>query len=155
MEPGAVVLIVTIGVIMVLFSVLRGRGGVRHRPEVVQFILFDIKIDQVLVETFYQREKIRRLEKNNWEINKGKLDFLGEELNRKLCETFALVEDVNAQLKQARKNKTTHHDIDVSGLVGPLAECRKGLEDWMMDNLGTLEPPIRYPSLTGFLFGER
>lgn len=156
MDPGALILIVTVLVVLLLFSLLRGGGGVRRRPEVVQLLLFDVKMNQALVEAFYQREKPRRFEKTNWEISKGKISFLGEELVQTLRETFAIVEDLNRQMKEIKKSRSgSHRDLDVSVLNEPLARSREGLETWMMDNLGTLEAPIRYPSITGFLFGER
>ncbi len=45
--------------------------------------------------------------------------------------------------------------MDVTKLTEPLAKCREGLEGWLMDTIGTTEVAIRYPSLSGFLFGER
>ena len=156
MDFGAVGVVVTIIIIVVLFSFLRGRGGVRHRPEVVQFLLFDVKLNQVLVDTFHQREKPRRLEKTNWEINKSKISFLGESLKETLKLTFAMVEEVNQDLKMTKKNKSlSYQDINVSKLKDPLASCREGLEGWLMDTIGTTEVTPRYPSISSFLFGER
>jgi hypothetical protein len=156
MDSGAIVLIVTIGIVVLLFSLFRGGGGVRRRPEVVQFLLFDVKINQALVETFHQRDKPKRFEKTNWEINKGKIGFLGEEIGETLRTTFDMVEEFNREIKQIRKNNAlSHQDMNVSVLIEPLKKSREGLEGWLMDTLGTLDVPIRYPSLTGFLFGDR
>jgi len=156
MDFGAVGVVVTIIIIVVLFSFLRGRGGVRHRPEVVQFLLFDVKLNQVLVDTFHQREKPRRLEKTNWEINKSKISFLSESLKDTLKLTFDMVEEVNQDLKLTKKNKSlSYQDINVSKLKDPLARCREGLEGWLMETIGTTEVSPRYPSLSGFMFGER
>ena len=156
MDSGALVLIVTLGVVLLLFSLFRGGGGVRRRPEVVRFLLFDVKINQALVESFHQRDKARRFERTNWEINKGKIAFLGEELGETLRTTFAMVEEFNREIKQIRKNKAlSHQDMNVSSLIEPLNKSREGLESWLMDTLGTLDVPMRYPSVTGFLFGER
>ena len=156
MDYGAVGVVVTIIVIVVLFSFLRGRGGVAHRPEVIQFLLYDVKLNQVLVDTFHQREKPRRLEKTNWEINKSKISFLGESLKDTLKQTFNMVEEVNQDLKMTKKNKSlSYQDINVSRLKEPLTRCREGLEEWLMDTIGTTEVSPRYPSISGFLFGER
>ena len=157
MDSGALVLIVSVIVILVLFSLLRGGGGsIRRRPEVVRFLLFDVKINQALVDSFHQRDKPKRFEKTNWEINKRKIAFLGEDLTETLRTTFDMVEGFNSQIKQMKKSGAlSHQDMDVSSLVEPLKKCREGLESWLMDTLGTLDVPIRYPSLSGFLFGER
>lgn len=156
MDFGALGVVLTIVVVVVLFSFLRGRGGVRHRPEVIQFLLYDIKLNQALVEAFHQREKPRRFEKTNWEINKSKIGFLSESLKDTLRMTFDMVEEINQDIKLVKKNKSgDYKGINVTKLKEPLAKCREGLEGWLMDAIGTTEVPPRYPSLTGFLFGER
>lgn len=156
MDTGAIVLIVTLIAVIVLFSIFRGKGGVRHRPEVVQFLLFDVKMNQSLSITFYDREKIRGFERTNWEINKSKISFLGESLKDTLRNTFALVEELNAEIKVVKKDKTRdRHEVDVSKLAEPLAKCREGLEGWLMEALGTTEVKPRYPSLMGMFFGDR
>ena len=156
MDFGALGVVLTIIVVVVLFSFLRGRGGVRHQPEVIQFLLFDVKLNQALVETFYQREKPRRFEKTNWEINKSKIGFLSESLKDTLRMTFDMVEEINQDIKLVKKNKSGDYGgINVTKLKEPLAKCREGLEGWLMDTIGTTEVAPRYPSITGFLFGER
>ncbi len=156
MPDGVLTLVITVCVIVILFSFLGRRGGVRNRPEVVKFLLFDVKINQALVDKFYERKKIRGLERNNWEINKSKMGFLSESLKETLTSTFALVEEINANIKAVRKDRTRdRHEVDIDKLTEPLAKCREGLEGWLMDTLGTTEVPMRYPSVTGFLFGER
>ena len=155
-DPGIIAVVLTIAVVIMLFSFLRGRGGVRHRPEVVQFLLFDVKLNQALVDTFYQREKPRRFERTNWEINKSKIGFLGDSLGETLTMTFGMVEELNQELKAIKKAKSgSHKDLNVTKLTEPLAKCREGLEGWLMDTIGTTEVAPRYPSVTGMLFGER
>jgi len=154
MDFGAVALVVSIAVILMLFSFFRGRGGVRNRPEVIQFLLFDVKIDQALVDTFHEREKPRRLEITNWELNKSKISFLSDSLQETLKMTFEMVKDVNSDLKIIKKDKSrSFKEMNVSQLKEPLAKCREGLESWLIDAIGTTEVPIKYPSMTGFLFG--
>ena len=67
----------------------------------------------------------------------------------------AAIQDVNQDIKLARKNKTSHQSINVSQLIEPLDTCRKGLEDWMMENIGTTELPNKYPSVWDTLFYGR
>jgi hypothetical protein len=155
MESGALWVVLSLIVVVALFSFLRrGRGGVRRRPEIVQLILNDVKMDQALVEAFYIREKPRKFERNNWALYKNNVGFLGESLNETLRMTFSMVEDLNQEIKLAKKNKTSHQSINVTKLNEPLKASRKGLEDWMMENLGTTEPPLKYPSFFGTLFGQ-
>ena len=108
------------------------------------------------MEAVYKREKPRKFERSNWEINKSKIGFLGEDLKETLRLTFGMVEEFNREIKLIKKNKAlSHQDMDISKLAEPLAKCREGLEDWLMETLGTTEVATRYPSLTGFLFGDR
>lgn len=155
MNYGVLAVVLSLVLIIALFSFLRGRGGVMQRPEVVQFLLFDVKMNQALVEAFYIQEKPRRFEKSNWDINKKKIGFLDESLKETLNMTFGMVEDLNQDIKLAKKNKTSHQSINVAKLVEPLDTCRKGLEDWMMENIGTTELPTKYPSIWDTLFTGR
>jgi len=154
MDTGAIWVIVSLLVIVALFSFLRGRGTVRRHPEIIQLILNDVKMDQALVSAFYLREKPRQFERNNWELYKNDVGFLGESLNETLRLTFSIVEDLNQEIKLVKKNKTSHQSINVNKLTEPLAVCRKGLEDWMMEHLGTTELPLKRPSFLGTFFGQ-
>jgi hypothetical protein len=153
-DYGFLIVIISLLVVLVLFSFLRGRGSVRRHPEIIQLILSDVKMNQALVAAFYLREKPKQFERNNWELYKNHVGFLGEALMETLIMTFGMVEDLNQEIKLVKKNKISHHSINVTKLNEPLAASRKGLEDWMMENLGTTEPPTRYPSLLGTLFGQ-
>lgn len=155
MNYGVLAVVLSLVLILALFSFLRGRGGVRQHPEVAQFLLYDVKMNQALVEAFHMQEKPRRFEKSNWEINKNKIGFLDESLKETLKMTFGMVEDLNQDIKLARKSKTSYQSINVTKLVEPLATCRKGLEDWMMENVGTTELPTKYPSIWDTLFTGR
>jgi predicted transcriptional regulator len=156
MDSGKWLLIVSGAIILLLFTLLRPRGGPRKYPEIVQFILYDIKMNQALADTFLQRQKPKTFESNNWEINKTKIGFLTETQKELLKETFALVDKFNIEIKSAKKNKTdSYKNLDLSKFKELLARCQKELEDWMMTNIGQKELPLKYPSLTSFFFGER
>ncbi len=150
-------LILTVVLLLVVFYFLRGRGGgVGNRPELVQGLLSEVKLNQVLVETFQLRQKPKKFEMTRWQINNGKIDFLEESLQDTLAKAFSMVEDFNQQIQIAKKEKSTSYmNIDVAELRGPLAESKKGLEDWLEETTGHRELPIRYPSPFGWLFGER
>jgi len=156
MDYGVLAVVLSLILIIAMFSFLRGRGSTRQHPEIVQFLLYDVKMNQSLVTAFHMYETPpRKFEKSNWEINKNRMAFLDDSLKETLRMTFAMVEDVNKDIKLARKNKTSHQSINVSQLVEPLATCRKGLEDWMMENVGTTELPTKYPSIWDTLFYGR
>jgi len=157
MDLGALPVLITLGIVILLFYMLRRRGGnVRQRPELVQSLIYEVRLNQALVETYYVREKLRRFETTHWQLNKDRLDFLGESLQKTLSEVFGRVEDFNQQIKTAKKAKMLENlNLDVNKLKEPLAESKKGLEDWLEENTGHRELPPRYPTLLGSLFGER
>ena len=149
-------LLIGLVVILVLFAFFRRGGSIRRRPEMIQGLIYELRLNQVLVETFHLREKPRRFETTHWQINKEKLDFLDESLRGTLTWVFERVEDFNRQIKAAKKAKTLHQlNLNVEELKEPMAESRKGLEDWLEEHTGHRELPPRYPTLFGSLFGER
>ena len=156
MDNGAWLLIVVVGIILILFSLLRGRGGPAKYPEVVQALLYDVKLNQVLVENFLHFEKPRRFADSNWLMNKDKIGFLGESLKLMLKETFVLVEEFNKKIKESKKAKSdSYKTIDLTRFKELLDKCRQELEDWMVQKTGSKELPPKYPTLMGTLFGER
>ena len=154
METWEIILI--IGIVLILFSLVRRRGGAAKYPEVVQALLYDVKLDQALAEHFLEITKMRRFENVNWLMNKDKIDFLGESLKDMLRETFKLVEEFNQQIKAAQKAKSdSYKTIDLTRFKELLDKCRQELEDWMVQKTGQKELPPKYPTLWGSLFGER
>jgi len=113
-------------------------------------------MNQVLVKSFLQRDKPKTFEHNNWEINKTKIHFLTETQRELLKETFALVDEFNAIIKPAKKNKTdSYKNIDLTKFKELLDKCQKELEDWMIKNTGQKDMPLKYPSICSTFFGER
>ena len=157
MDSGSIPLILTVVLLLVVFYFLRGRGGgVGNRPELVQSLLTEVKLNQALVETFQLRQKPKKFEMTSWEVYKTSIDFLEESLQDTLANAFGMFEDFNKQIKIAKKEKSNSYmDIDIAKLREPLAKSRKGLEDWLEETTGHRELPTRYPSLFGSLFGER
>ena len=150
------VIIAIIGIVLILFSLVRRRGGAAKYPEVVQALLYDVKLDQALAEHFLEITKLRRFENVNWLMNKDKIGFLGESLKDMLRETFKLVEEFNQQIKAAQKAKSdSYKTIDLTRFKELLDKCRQELEDWMVQKTGQKELPPKYPTLWGSLFGER
>ena len=153
---GGWIVIVSLAVVLLLFSLLRRRGGPAKFPEVIQYILYDVKLNQVLVDTFKQREKPKTFETTNWVMNKARIGFLSETVKKLLKDTFVLIDTFNVEIKAAKRAKTeSFRNLDLTKLKEMLDECRKELEDWMMQNVGRKELPPKYPSLSSFFFGER
>ena len=153
---GTWILIASIGIVLILFSLVRRRGGAAKYPEIVQALLYDVKFNQALATHFLEITKLRRFENVNWLMNKDKIGFLGESLKDMLRETFALVEEFNRQIKAAKKAKSdSYKTIDLTRFKELLDKCCQELEDWMVQKTGQKELPPKYPTLMGTIFGER
>ena len=148
-----IISMIFIGLVFFLFR--RSGGSIRRRPELVQNLVNEVRLNQALVKTFGVREKLKKFEVTYWRLNRGNLDFLGDKLVNKLSKVFTMMEEFNQQIKVAQKVKsTTYLSIDVSKLSEPLSATRKGLEDWLEEHTGHRELPPKYPTLMGSLFGE-
>ncbi len=156
MDSGALPLIISLVVVLLLFYLLRRRGGsVRRRPELVQSLIYEVRLNLALVDAFHLREKPRRFESTHWHLNRDGLDFLEESLQSTLSQVFGMIEDFNQQIKAAKKSKMLDHlNLNVDRLKEPLAASKKGLEDWLEEHTGHRELPPKYPTLFGSLFGE-
>ena len=156
MATGSWVIIAIIGIVLIFFSLLRRRGGAAKYPEVVQALLYDVKLNQALATHFLEIAKTRRFENVNWLMNKDKIGFLGESLKEMLIEVFAKVEEYNKQIKEAQKAKSdSYKAIDLTRFKELLEKCRQELEDWMVQKTGQKELPPKYPTIMGTFFGER
>jgi hypothetical protein len=156
MEFGGWFLVISIALVLVLFSLLRRRGGPGKYPEVVQFILYDVKLNQIIADNLPKYVKPKTFEYTNWVMNKTRIGFLTETLKKNLKEVFVLVDEYNKLIKTARKEKSeSYKSIDLTRFKTLLEECRKELEDWMMTNTGMKELPPKYPTLSSFFFGDR
>lgn len=150
------ILLVLLGAIVLLFTLLRKKGNVRKYPEIVQAVLFEVKLNQSLADYFSRNDKYRRFEYVNWEMNKDKIGFLSDSLKQMLKEAFTLAKEFNDKIKQAKKAKDhSHKNIDLARLKELLAICREELENWMVEKTGKKELPPRYPTLMDTFFGER
>jgi hypothetical protein len=153
---GSWLLIVVAGIILILFSLMRRRRGPDKYPEVVQALLYDVRLNQALAAGFLHIDKPHRFENTNWQMNKDKIGFLGESLKLMLRESFTLVEEFNKKIMEAKRAKSdSYKTIDLTRFKELLDKCRQELEDWMVQKTGQKELPPKYPTLLGSIFGER
>ena len=156
MNLGSWILIISLLIILLLFTLLRPRSNPRKYPEILQSLIYDIKLNLVLVETFQQRIKPRIFEHNNWEMNKTKIGFLTETQKTLLKETFTLTDELNVQIRAAKKTKSdSYKSLDLTKYKELLEKSLKELEDWMVTNTGQKELPLKYPSLWNIFTGDR
>ena len=156
MNGASWVLLVIIGIVVILFSLVRRRGGAAKYPEVVQALLYDVRMNQALATHFLEIPKPRHFENANWLMNKEKIGFLNETVKDMLREIFTLVDEYNKQIKVARKAKSdSYKSMDLTHFKDLLEKTRKELEDWMIEKTGSKDLPPKYPTIASTLFGER
>jgi len=155
MNSQVVILLISGAVVLLLFSLLRRRGGPKKYPEVVQYLLWDIKLNQALVNSFATRDKVRYFEQNGWLLNKTKIGFLSESVKDDLNETFTLVAQFNQIIRESKKKKDyAYRSIDLTHFKELLAKCREALEDWMVKNTGSKEYQPKQPGFSSFFLGD-
>ena len=154
---GNAPLIGAIVVVWLLLSFLRKPKPELKQQEIVQNLLFAVKLNQVLVETFPLRQKPKKMELVSWQRNKTRIDFLQQSLQSALSDAFSIAEDVNQRVEATKKFKSASYlaGIDINKLKEPLARSKEGLEEWLKTNVGTIDPPPKYPGLLDGLFGSR
>lgn len=149
-----------IGVVIVLILLqifLRKPKPERVEREVVQNLLSEVRLNWALAETIHLRQKPKKLEVVSWQRNKNKLDFLKQSLQSALSDAFSMVEDFNQRVEAAKKYKSSSYlaGINIDKLKEPLAKSKEGLEEWLLMNVGTIDPPREYPGFLDGLFGSR
>jgi len=160
LNSGSWILIFTLIVIFVLFSLLRKRGGPTKYPEYVQSVIWDIRLNQAIVSSFFKRAELklkpRRFESTNWMLNKNRVTFLNESLKNDLNEIFDMVAQYNQDLKVSWKtNPESYGNIDLSHFKELLDRSREALEEWMVENYGQKEYSPKPTGISGLFFGER
>ncbi len=136
---------------------LKKRKPETTRQEIVQSLLSEVKLNQALAEGYNLWQKPQKFETVSWQRNKNKLDFLSQPLQVALSDAFIIAEDFNQQIAMAKRQKSASYmaNVNVDKVKGLLAKSKQGLEEWLLKNIGTKEPPTKYPSITDSLFGRR
>ncbi len=146
-----------LGVGFLIFFFRLGRHPERTRAEIARNLRTEVILNQAMAEFFKRVRKPRMFEVACWQMNKTRLGFLPKSLQGSLSETFTLAEEYNRQIRAARKQKSAGPlaKVDTDKLKEPLEKARKGLEEWLQINVGTIEQPLKYPSFFDSLFGGR
>ena len=146
--------VIVIVAIFGVFALLRRpRGPVRGRAEQVRTLLGEVNIAQALVDNYGARPVPLAFQTGTWFANK--FDYLSEALRKDLDTVFGMARDFNDRLKIAKKGRpaSVKVELDIEKMREPLVRSKKGLEDWLLSNVGTLERKQKYPTMLGGLFG--
>lgn len=151
------IIVMVIALIFLQFFLRRRRKPEATQREIVQSLLSEARMNLSLIEASRFRSQVKKFEAGSWQRNKNKLDFLEQSLQTVLSDAFMKVEDFNQQIEAAKKYKSASYmvNIDVDKLTTPLTKSKEGLEEWLLAQTGTKEPPPRYPGMFDALFGSR
>lgn len=138
---------------LLLFSLIR-RNPQKARTEVVRGLLTETRLNIILVETFERQPKQRKFTVTGWQLHKKKIGFLDKQIQDDLNCVYTAVMDYNRRLNEAKKARSTERvKIDIQSLREPLPRIQRGLEDWLLANVGSVDE-IEKPSMFGGLFGR-
>ncbi len=151
------IIVMVIALILLQFFLRRRRKPEGTQREIVQSLLSEVRMNLSLIEAFRFRSQVKKFEAASWQRNKTKLDFLDQPLQGALSDAFMIVEDFNQQVEAAKKYKSASYmvNIDADKLTKPLTKSKEGLEEWLLAETGTKEPPPQYPGMFDSLFGSR
>ncbi|MFC1874041.1 hypothetical protein ACFLYX_01930 [Chloroflexota bacterium] len=156
-EIGSNLPIIVIALALILFQFfMRRRPKQEKTPrEIATSLLAEVARNLHQVESFQAQSRMGRFLLESWSRNKNRLDFLGRELQNDLSDAYMIAEDLNRQIEMAKKQKSSVYmaTLDVEKLRGPLTRSKEGLEQWLVDNFGSQEPPVEYPGIMDSLFG--
>ena len=150
------IILAIIGFILLQFFLKKRKPATTHR-EIAQSLLTEVKLNQALAESYHLRQKPKKFETVSWQRSKNKLDFLSQSLQVVLSDAFTAVEDFNRQIEAAKRYKSASYMVNMSvdKVKQPLDKSRQGLEEWLLRNAGTKEPPTKFPGVFDSFFGGR
>jgi hypothetical protein len=131
-------------VIFVIFNILfRKQQEQKRRLEVVKGLIAEIDKNQKLMEAFLMQWQYKKFKTGHWKRHKDKLDYIDQGLRARLAGTYEIAEGFNREIELAKKQKSVSYlaGIKVDRLREPLAESRRGLEEWYALNKGRKKPP--------------
>ncbi len=160
MEYGSVleriILAVAIIGILLVFAIFRPKNPKRERVEIVGMLLEENRLNMVLTDTFETRPQQWPFRVTGWQLHRKKLDFLDEELRKDIDTSYNIEIDFNQRLKATRKAKAVKREpVDLATLKECLPKMKRGLEDWLLANHGSIDQYLKPPGVTDWLFGRK
>jgi hypothetical protein len=148
-----------IGVAIVLVAIqylLRKKNdSVSSQTQVVQKLLSDIRINLRLIEVLLNGEPIKRFSVNGWKMCKENIDFLKPTLQGAIKEACEMAEDYTQQVETAKKSGSVNNaaSLNITKMKEKLKIGKAGLEDWLMEKTGTIDPGGK-GGILNILFGR-
>ena len=123
-------------IFLLVSTFLRGRRAAKTQLGVVLSLLSEVNYNQKLMEAFSYNLKVKKFKTASWKVNKGKMDFIDQELQTSLAKAYEIAERFNLDIDAAHKHKLATYlaSIQVDKLKEPLACSKQGLEEWLKLN---------------------
>ena len=130
--------------IFVVFNIfLRKQQEQKRRLGVVKGLIAEIDQNQKLMEAFLLQWQFKKFKTGRWKRHKEKLEYIDQGLRATLASTYEIAEGFNKEIETAKQQRSTSYlaGIRVDKLREPLAESRRGLEEWYALNKHRKKPP--------------
>ena len=136
------VILVILGLVALQFFMRRKGTSKSSHQHQVHAILSDVRINLRLVEILMEGEQIKRFAINGWNTSSNDIEFLSQNLQSALTDAFGIAQDYNDQVATTKQFQASNYEasIDTVKLRDLLQKCKSGLEDWLMNNVGTTDP---------------
>jgi hypothetical protein len=160
MEYGSVweriVVAVVIVAVLVFFTLIRPRNPKKEQADIVSTLLEETNLNVILVGTFEQQQQQWPFHTTCWRLRKKKTGFLDKELQKDIDTAFSIAHDFNQRLRAEVKAKSKKRvTVDLACLNEYFPRIKKGLEDWLLANIGSTDQKTKKPGMTDLLFGGR
>ena len=147
-----VIFIIVLVVLMIANFYFRKRKTESTPMGRVVGIFSDLNQNEKLTEDFGFQGAATKFKTGSWKNNRDKIDFVPQELRTMLATVFDMAEEFNERIDAAKKFGSGSYlqGIDITKLKAPLAKSKKGLQEWLEENMNN--PEYAAPKRRG-LFG--
>jgi hypothetical protein len=142
-EIGQILAYLVPAAAFVVFNVIfRKQQEQRRRLEVVKGLINELDKNQRLMEAFLLQWHYKKFKTGHWRRYRDKLDYIGPGLRATLAGAYEIAEGFNQEIELAKRQGSLSYlaGIRVDRLKAPLAESRRGLEEWYALNKDRKKP---------------
>jgi hypothetical protein len=127
-------ILIAVLVALLIWNLTRRRKSSNSNLDAALGVISNIESNQKVVEARaadYQSKK--KFQTGMWRIYKDKLTFLPADLVTNLTQAFAMAEDFNSRIDNARKSNSmaTLQDMPLDKFRVLLSQCREGIVTWL------------------------
>jgi hypothetical protein len=125
--------LVPVLIFVVINVFFRKQQEQKRRQQVVRSLISEIEYNQKLADSFLFKWPAKKFKTGVWKANRAKMDYIDQALRDTLAGAYEIAEWFNAEIAAAKKLGSASYlaGVKVERLREPLAESRRGLEEWL------------------------